>query len=109
MAKLFFDHLIIFEELVAVLDSHKLTPQERRQLIELMDQTLHQEILATILKLLPKEHHEPFLVRFHATPDDRRILEFLHEKSGISIEKAILTTAEKVKRKIQQDIKNSLR
>lgn len=107
MAQLFYDHLIVIEEVIAVLDEHRLTKEERTELLDLIDQTLHHEILDTIFTHLPKEKHELFLTRFHQAPHDPKLLEFLQEETNIDIEKEILKTANKVKRQALSAIKKS--
>ncbi len=104
MTKLFYDHLIIIEEIVAVLVEHKLSKKEQEEILDLVDQTMHQEILATIMHHLPKDHHERFLIHLHATPGDKKIMEFVKEKSGVDIEKEILKTADRVKRNVLKEI-----
>lgn len=107
MTKLFYDHLIIIEEIASVLTEHKLSASEQEKILELIDQTMHQEILSSILTLLPKDHHETFLIHLHATPSDKKILEFLSEKSGVNVEKEILKTADKVKRRVLIEINSA--
>ncbi len=99
MAQLFYDHLIVIEEVIAVLDEHELTREERVEFLHLIDQTLHHEILDTICTHLPKQHHETFLTRFHMTPHDAKLLEFLQDATTVDIEKEILKTANRVKRR----------
>ena len=98
MAQLFYDHLIVIEEVIAVLNEHNLTKEERAELLRLIDQTLHHEILDTIFTHLPKEHHETFLTRFHIAPHDAKLLEFLQEATSVDIEGEIFKTANRVKR-----------
>lgn len=107
MAQLFYDHLIVIEEVTAVLDEHGLTKEERAELLNLIDQTLHHEILDTIFTHLPKDKHETFLTRFHACPHDVKLLVFLQEETRIDIEKEILKTANRVKRHALSSIKKS--
>ncbi len=49
MAKIFYDHLVMMEEIIVVIDQHDLSPKERQELISLVDQTLHHHILDVIL------------------------------------------------------------
>ena len=107
MAQLFYDHLIVIEEVVAVLDEHTLTRQERTELLQFIDEALHHEILDVILTHLPKEKHEIFLTRFHMAPHDAKLLEFLQEATSVDIEKEILKTANKVKRLALSSIKKA--
>lgn len=104
MNKVFYDHLIIIEEVITIIDAHDIDAQEKKQIIELVEQTLHQEILNTIFTHLPKDHHETFLIHFNAVPHDQKILDFVKDKSGIDIEKEILKTANGVKKKILKEI-----
>lgn len=107
MAKLFYDHLIIIEEVISVLDSYNLSSIEREQILDLIDQTMQQEILATVLSNIPKQHHELFLSYLHVAPQDKKIIEFVREKGGDNIEKQILKTANRVKKKILKEIRSA--
>ncbi len=104
MTKLFYDHLIIIEEVLAMLNKHSIPNNEQREIMELVDLLMHQEILSTILTHLPNGHHEFFLIRFHALPHDKRIIEFINEKSGKDMEKEILKTVNSVKKKVAHEI-----
>jgi hypothetical protein len=104
MNKIFYDHLIIIEEVVTIIDAHDIDAQEKKQIMDLVEQTLHQEALNTVFTHLPKDHHETFLIHFNAAPHDRKILDFVKDKSGVDIEKAILKTANTVKKKIMKEI-----
>jgi hypothetical protein len=107
MSKLFYDHLIIIEEVTQVLITHQLTQEECQQILDLVDRTMHSEILGTIFKHLPKPHHEQFLIHFHAAPHDKKILNFIIDKSGKDMEKEILKTANKVKAKVLKEIESA--
>lgn len=109
MTKLFYDHLIIIEEVTEVLVTHQLTQRECEEILELVDKAMHSEILNTIFKHLPKPHHEMFLIHFHAAPHDKKILEFLKDKSAVDIEKEILKTANRVKKNVLKEIKSAKR
>ncbi len=107
MAKIFYDHLIIIEEIIAQLDQHDLDPKKRQELIALVDQTLHHHILDVILTHLPQYHHETFLTRFHQAPHDIGLLTFLKEHTDRDIEKEILKKANSVKKNIFSEIKKA--
>ncbi len=100
MGKIFYDHLIVIEEITAVLDSRGLTVKERQEILSLTDQTLHHHVLNVILTHLPREHHKSFLTRFHQAPHDETLLTFLKEKVTVDIEKEIVNEAQKVKKEI---------
>jgi hypothetical protein len=103
--KLFYDHLIIIEEIIAVAGNDP-------KLLDLVDQTLQNEILDVIFTYLPREKHEEFLEKFHAAPHDARLMQYLKDNSPVNIELAILDRANKTKRKLLRHLtpglKNSL-
>jgi hypothetical protein len=105
MSQLFYDHLIVIEEMTAVLDQHKLTPVDRAKILELMDATLQHEILDVIFTYLPSEKHEEFLKKFHAAPNDKMLMQYLKDNSPVNIELAILDRANKTKRKFLAQVK----
>jgi len=105
MSKLFYDHLIVIEEIATVLDEHRLKPDERAKILELMDTTLQNEILDVIFTYLPREKHEEFLEKFHAAPHDARLMQYLKDNSAVNIELAILDRANKTKRRLLAQIK----
>lgn len=105
MAKIFYDHLIVFEELIAELNS--LDNESKQEIIGLMDETLHHHILDTILTHLPKEHHGEFLERFHKAPHDPELLLFLKQYAVVDIEEKIKEKAKKVKRGLLSELKKS--
>lgn len=96
--KLFYDHLIIIEEIEAVVGRDP-------KLLKLVDSMLQHEILDVIFTYLPREKHEEFLKMFHGSPHDTKLLVYLQEHSSINIELAILDRANKTKRKILSEVK----
>lgn len=105
MSKIFYDHLIVIEEVTVALDGYKLTRQERQELLSLIDQTINQEILDVILTCLPKEKQTEFLERFHRMPHDPGLLPFIKEHSPVNVELAILGRANEVKRKLLKTVR----
>ena len=105
MSKLFYDHLIVIEEVVAVLDEHKLSAKERAQILKLIDETLEHEILDAIFSYLPGEVHEEFLTKFHAAPHDPGLMQYLKDHAVVNIELAILDRVNKTKMKLLREIK----
>lgn len=96
--KLFYDHLIVIEEITAVAGNDP-------KLLDLVDQTLQNEILDVIFTYLPREKHEEFLTKFHAAPHNRALMQYLKDNSPVNIELAILDRANKTKRKILAQVK----
>lgn len=107
MSKIFYDHLVAREEIIAVLDQHKLTIEEREELVRLVDENLHHQVLDTILTHLPKEKHEEFLRELHRRPHDLRLLDYIQTHIEIDIIAAIKKTSEKAKKELLAEINRS--
>ena len=89
MSKLFFDRLIVLEEVEAEIRTSAKTQEERDELWQLVDETVHHRVLDTILDKLHHSHHEEFLEKFHKAPHDETLLDYLKEKIGENIEEII--------------------
>ena len=105
MAKLFYDHLIVIEEIEILLDGQGLSGAEKKELLATIDEIFHHEILDTILTQLPKQHHEEFLQKLVTHPYDPGILPYLSEKAEKNMEREILQTIAQVKTKIHKEVK----
>lgn len=104
MTKIFYDHLVVREEVTVELDKYSLAREEKEELIQLVDETLHHQILNTILTHLPKEKHREFLEKFHKAPHDESLLEYIKD-----FEEEIIKTAKKIKSDLLSEIKTSSR
>ncbi len=107
MSKVFYDHLVLREEITAELELHHLSAEEKDELIELIDQTLHHTTLNVILNHLPKEHHREFISKFHAAPYDEALLDYLQDKISTDIRREIADQAKKVKADLVAEINRS--
>ncbi|MBI2405554.1 hypothetical protein HYV21_00665 [Candidatus Microgenomates bacterium] len=107
MSKLFYDHLIIFEEVEEAIRNEELEPEEREELHQLIDEMLHHRVLGCILDHLPREHHEEFLERFHETPYDEGLIVYLQEKTlkDLDIEEKIKEAVEQLKQELLLELK----
>lgn len=106
MTKIFYDHLVVREEVIAQLDKHKIAVEEREELVTLIDETLHHHVLNTILTNLPKEKHEKFLEEFHKAPHNPKLLDFLRQEKA-DIEEKIMAKAKKIKAEMVAEIKRA--
>lgn len=106
MAKIFYDHLVVREEIIKELDKYEIDAVEREEIVRLSDETLHHHTLDVILRSLPKEKHSDFLHKFHQSPGDEGLLEYLKQEVE-DIEKLISIEAKKVKKEILAEIKRS--
>jgi hypothetical protein len=102
--KIFYDHLLLIEEIEITLATHQITREECEEILHIVDKAMHSEILHKILHHLPHPYHEKFLVHFHATPHDKSLMTFLKEHTIVDIEKEILSAANAVKKKIIKEI-----
>lgn len=107
MAKLFYDHLIVLEEVENALKSEKLDSEEREELHQLIDEIIHHRVLGCILDHLPREHHEEFLDRLHQAPYDESLIGYLQEKtpSEVDMEEEIKEEVGKLKEELLVEIK----
>ncbi len=104
MSKIFYDHLIVFEELEGVVKKTAKSSEEKEELWKLVDDIVHQRIFALILDNLSKEHHEEFLDEFHARPYDRELLSYLKGKSERDIVKLIQDELDKLEKEILREL-----
>ncbi len=107
MSKIFYDHLVIREEVIAELDKHEVDSDSREELVRHIDAVLHHHVLDVILSHLPSEKHEKFLTAFHASPHDEKLLEYLKSEVEEDIEEKIKVEAEKVKKELLAEIKRA--
>jgi hypothetical protein len=107
MSKIFYDHLVIREEIDCELNNYKLDKEEKDELIEIIDQTLHHHILNVILNHLPKDKHPEFISKLHTNPGDDGIMEYLKTQIGPYIEEEIKKQSHKVKQDILSEIRKS--
>lgn len=105
MSKLFYDHLIVIEEITAVLDEKKLKAKEKAQILALMDESLQHEILDVIFTYLPRSLHGEFLERFTSAPASPDLMRYLQNNTVVNIELAILDRANKTKKKLLKEVK----
>lgn len=108
MPKVFYDHLVILDDIVIELDKYEIPLSDREEFMANLDELLHHHILDTVLLYLPREHHAHFLDRLGREPYQPSILDFVKEKTRVDIEKEIQHTVSYVKKKVLQDIEDSL-
>ncbi|MBI4058909.1 hypothetical protein HY404_01570 [Candidatus Microgenomates bacterium] len=107
MAKIFYDHLIVIDEVEDELNNLEMEREEKEEIQQLIDETIHHRVLGCILDHLPREHHEEFLEKFHQTPYDEQIIIFLQEKTPreIDIEEKIKEAVAELKKELLAEIK----
>ena len=106
MSKVFYDHLVILEEVEITLSSHELSPEEKKEIHQMIEESVHFRITTRILDHLPRPHHKKFLDLFHKAPHDEKILDFLKEKVT-DIEKHIKEEVALLEKELLKEIKSS--
>lgn len=89
MAHIFYDHLINWQKLHQNLNTLGLSGEERIELVELIEESLHTEILILILDQLPKELHDEYVERFSLAPHDPAHFIFISLHCRVSIDELI--------------------
>lgn len=104
MSKIFYDHLIVREEIISELDLHELDSDVRNELEGLIDEILNHNVLNLILNHLPKDNHQEFIDRFVSNPSDETLLVFVEERVPVDIRSQIKNHSSKVKDEIKNEI-----
>lgn len=107
MSKIWYDHLVVIEEITSHLDQFEVDPEEKQELIDLIDQTLHHHVLNVLLNHLPNEHHYEFIASFHTNPADEKLLDYIKSKVQVNIEEEVRKQATRIKKEILNEIKKS--
>jgi len=82
MSKLFFDHLLVLEEIEIHINRNAGSKEEKEELWNLVDGIVQTRVMEVILTKLPRQHHEEFLEKFSNFPHDERLMDYLKEKAG---------------------------
>lgn len=106
MSKIFYDHLIILEEVETEIKNISDSPDEKEELWNLVDDIVNHRMMITILDRLPFEHHADFLSRFHQAPHDEKHIDYLNERLEGNIEEMIKQEIEGLKSELLHEIKS---
>lgn len=102
-----FNHLTLVEEIITEIDMHDLSAEERDELVELAQKTLHHHVLSTVLDHLPKDKHHHFITEYHRDPANQQLLTWLKQEITEDIEAKIKLEAARVKKEILTEIKKA--
>jgi len=89
MSKLFFDHLLVLDEIEVFIAKNTKSTEEKEELWGIVDEIIHHKVLDVILGKLPKSLHGKFLKKFHSHPHDENIITYLQENIAENIEDLI--------------------
>ncbi|MBU0569941.1 hypothetical protein KKB40_04135 [Patescibacteria group bacterium] len=101
---LFYDHLIILEDLGVEIKNIVETSEEREELWQLIDEIIHHRVLGCIFDCLPDEHHHHFLTMFHDAPHDCELVQFINELADTDIEDVIRGELSKLQKELLQEM-----
>jgi hypothetical protein len=105
MSKIFYDHLLVLNEVEGAIRLNVSSLEEKEELWQIIDELIHHRVMAIILENLPREHHEEFLEKFTLAPYDQKLIVYLNDKSAKKIEDLIRKEAKKIESEIIKEIK----
>src|SRR3989344_2644285 len=105
MSHIFYDHLIILEEVEIEVKNIASSSEEREELWKLIDEIIHHRVLETIFDILPREHHEEFLAKFHEAPYNEELIQFLNERTEHKIEERVREEMKNIEAEILREMR----
>ena len=106
MSKIFYDHLVVLENVEREIKVLTNSPEERDELWQIVDELVHGRALGLILDKLPRQHHEEFLEKFQKAPYDEGLLKYLEQKIDKNIEELLRQELGNLAFEILQEIKS---
>lgn len=104
MSKVFYDHLVMVEELFMEIEVLEIDPVSKKEMKKMIDDIVHHKVLTRILDLLPKIYHKEFLERFYNSPGDLKHFKFLQETIDLDIHHELAKLSAQLKTEIRQEI-----
>jgi hypothetical protein len=105
MSKVYYDHLIILEEVEIEVRNLPNEKEEKMELEHMIEEIIHHKVMERVLNHLPRQNHAEFLDKFTQKPFDHGLISYIDEKIEESIEKHISDEIGKLKKELLQDIK----
>lgn len=100
MSTLFYDHLTIIKGLDKKIKKNSSSNDEMQELWFYVEELIHHRVLECCLGNLPEEHHDEFLKKFHKSPHDSGLIEYLNQKIGKDVEKLIKVEIKKLSKEL---------
>lgn len=76
---MFYDHLVAWPVVNAKLAEFDLTTGERDELLRLLDETIHFEVMRHLFEVLPLHVHEHFILQVKEAPHSHERLTFIKQ------------------------------
>lgn len=105
MSKIYYDRIVILEDVERQINSIAQSEEEKDELWQIVDEMVHHRVLGCVLSKLPSKHHEEFLDKFGKSPFDESLFDYLKEKIGENIEELIKQEIGGLAFEILQEIK----
>ncbi|WKZ26113.1 MAG: hypothetical protein QY322_02260 [bacterium] len=100
MSILFYDHLIVIKTIDKKIKKIAGSNDEMQELWTYVEDLIHHTVIDCCLGNLPEEHHSEFLDKFHKSPHDTGLLQYLNEKIGKDVEKLIKAEIKKLSKEL---------
>lgn len=95
--RLFYDHLLVeLDDVYAEVERLKITSDEKKKLVKIIDSTSHHTVLDVIFEKLHQHHHRAFLKIFHSKPHHPENIKFLRTHIA-DIDDQIIRAVKKLK------------
>ena len=105
MSTIFFDRLLVLDEVDEKIKEIAKTSEEKEELWSLVDEIIHHRLMGCVLDKLPKKNHKEFLEKFGEAPYDQGLFKFLTEKIGQDTEEFLKKEINLLKQEILQVVK----
>ncbi len=100
MSIIFYDHLLVLEDVKKIVNSGKGSYEEKEELWQIVDELVHHRMMTTLLDNLPTIYHGEFLEIFTRTPHDKKLIKYLSDKSQKDMKKIIKDESKKLRSEI---------
>ena len=107
MSKVFYDHLIVFEEVDVLIKSSSSSREEKEELWSIVDEMVHHSVMNIILDSLPRKYHSEFLEKFTVRPFDDGLILYLNMRTNKDVEKEIKEKVKEIEASIIKDLKKN--
>lgn len=104
----FYSHLVEIGEIMEKLDGLDMTDAQKKHLADLIDSTIHQEILNIIFARLSDNDKLLFIEQLKNDPTNPEIMKLLNEKAA-DIEDEIKEAVKKIKKELHEDVETAKR
>ncbi len=105
MSKVFYDHLIVLEEVDLLIKRSSTSREEKEELWGIVDEMVHHSVMNIILDSLPKKYHTEFLEKFTVRPFDDGLILYLNMRTKGDVEKQIQKKIKEIEALLIKDLK----